>query len=230
VVGEAAPRTFSRLVFYPDTSAFVGDSVNLAMGETKYGVKLTALDGANNPISGVIGYVTSSDTTIAKPGSPWTSGGSAYIIGQRVGTALMTATSFVYGVARTDTFRIHVGYPIRATVSVIGSRTFDGGFNWYANGLNTSVGPGATITFENNSSLGGAPGGPIDVTFDNPAAALPAPSTPTGAGNITALPADTGYAGQTARRQNRMFAAPGTFTFHVPNYHLDGAIVVKPTP
>lgn len=226
VVAEATPRTLTTMTFHP----IAPDSAKVAEQLSKT-IQLIAKDAAGIQMTSVVGYVTSSDTTVAKPSSPWTNTGttsSISILGQRVGTALISVRTLVYGVVKTDTFTIRIGYPLTAHPIVYGHALLNGAFDFITGEFNPEVGVGAVIEFENGSLLSGAPGGPMDVIFDDSAAAHAAVGQPNpGTGNILAIPADTGYANQDVRVRYRQFDAAGTYTFHIPQFSLSGAIVVK---
>jgi hypothetical protein len=230
VVAEPAVRTLATVTFRPN----VGDSVNIAQGSTKANVRFWAVGPTNDTLTNVVAYVTSSDTTIARPGNnvSWTNAGIISILGQRPGIALLTAKTWVYGVAKSDTFSIHVGYPITTSSPVmVTARLGVGGvYQWAGSGFSPDVGPGAVVTFDNSSRAGGAPGDSIDVIFDDSATALAAPGSPTESGNIMRLAADTGSVGQSARQRQRVFRTLGAHTFHIPQYNLTGVINVKATP
>lgn len=229
VVDEPTPRTLQSVSIAPTDSAKVAMTVNKP-------VTVHATDTNGNLMNGVVAYVTVSDTMIAKPQIAWSSGTTTTTVtiqGRQPGTTLVTAVASVYGVVKTDTFTLTVGYAITGNVIISDQRQSNGSFSWVGYNLTQTVGPGAIISWTNRTAMdSGAVGQPIDVIFDTPdgvAAALPDNTHPNpGSGNMTAIPADTGATDTPTRIRYRRFLTPGTYPFHIPQYNISGTVIVKP--
>jgi hypothetical protein len=228
VVSEPTPRVLQTLDIRPTDSAKVATGINKP-------VLIRVTDSDGNAMNGVVAYVTSSDTSVAKPQVAWSAGSATTqvtIQGRHIGSALITAVTSVYGVAKTDTFTLVVGYPITGSVNISSQRQGDGTYRWLGYNTAQEVGPGAIVSWVNNSAADSATGQPIDVIFDTPegvAAALPDNTHPNPAGgNISAIPADTGAAATATRTRYRRFLTPGTYPYHIPQYDISGTVVVKP--
>jgi hypothetical protein len=210
VVADPAPVMLGDITIAPTDSAKVGLGTNKSLP-----LKVTNKDGGT--ITGAIAYYTTADTTIAKFNNAWT----ATVTPRSIGSTLVTATIWVYGEVRTDTFTLSIGYPVKATFNMTGKTGADGRTTASLDVTTREVGPGATLSWVN------ATGDLIDVTFDDPSAALaPVPPGTNGSGNIVGLPGDAALT-QATRTQSRRFLEPGTYTFHTSRFGLTGSVVVR---
>ena len=196
-----------------------------------------------------------------------TVGATGIITGVRPGTAVISATNTVGGVTKTATFPITITDPVTATISIT-TATSGSGIIFFPDSIavsateavvegrpNTTT-PGAVVTFAvvgttlfpNTFTGTTTPNATecFNVTFANPAAALAAPTAPSGstvpAGNSGNI--GTGGAGSTnpplcsvpagsplpafgKDAQSRLFTTPGTYTFTSTTNGATGVLVVK---
>lgn len=167
VTDTATPPTLAHF----SLSLMPGDSARGACSGAFFNtcdkaLQLTATDANDQPIPGLVPFLTSSDSLFIKvldhtvPSVSFNTYAS-----QKRGSALITASTWVYGVARQDTLRITANYPewvyvIIAKRSVFGDTTSQVYFP-----VDTVViQPGGVVNWRNDFDQ------PIDVTFDDSAA------------------------------------------------------------
>jgi hypothetical protein len=203
----------------------------------------------------------SSDPSIATVGT------TGIVTGIKPGTATISASNTVGGVTKTATFPITITDPVTATVSIT-TATSGTGIIFFPDSITVSATeaaiegrpsaatPGAVVTFAvvgttvfpNTFTTTSTPNSTecFNVTFANPAAALAAPTAPSGstvpAGNSGNV--GTGGAGSTnpplcsvptgsplpafgKDAQARLFTTPGTYTFTSTTNGAKGTLVVK---
>jgi len=196
-----------------------------------------------------------------------TVGATGIITGVKPGTAVISATNSVGGVMKTATFPITITDPVTATISIT-TATAGSGIIFFPDSITVSATeavvenrpnattPGAVVTFAvvgttvfpNTFTAATTPNNTacFNVTFANPAAALAAPTAPSGstvpAGNSGNI--GTGAAGSTnpplcsvpagsplpafgKDAQARLFTTPGTYTFTSTTNGATGVLVVK---
>jgi plastocyanin len=175
-------------------------------------LQVTVLDDHDTPIPNVIMRYTSSDTARLLVDAH--SGYAYKWLNQRPGKVTMTAESTIYGVAVRDTLVITIKDALDWFVNVVVSQP--------AGSTTPSVRfqpdslvllPGGGVRFSNFTTVA------VDVTFDDPGAAVVWPMIPSGSGNIEAWKG--GFKG-------RAFMEPGVYTFHSTLYGATGKIVVLP--
>lgn len=194
-----------------------------------------------------------------------TVGATGIVTGVRPGTATITATNAVGGITKTATFPITITDPVTATISIT-TATSGSGIIFFPDSITVSATeavvegrpnattPGAVVTFAvvgttlfpNTFTATTTPSNTqcFNVTFATPAAALAAPTAPSGstvpAGNSGNI--GTGVAGSTnpplcsvpaagatfgKDAQSRLFTTPGTYTFTSTTNGATGVLVVK---
>ena len=216
--------------------------------------------GTNAPGIGRPAFFTS-DPSVATVGT------TGIITGVKPGTAVITANNSVGGVTKTATFPITITDPVTATISIT-TATSGSGIIFFPDSITVSATeavvegrpntttPGAVVTFAvvgttlfpNTFTASTTPNNTVcfNVTFANPAAALAAPTAPSGstvpAGNSGNI--GTGGAGSTnpplcsvpsgsplpafgKDAQSRLFTTPGTYTFTSTTNGATGVLVVK---
>ena len=224
VINETSPKVLTSFATRPL------DSAKVAVTGTRI-VTIRALDQANGVLNGAMCYFTTADTTIAKFVSAWTTGTAATtatVQGRKIGSTLVTATIWVYGVAMTDTFTLKVGGILNAYPTVTRRATVP--VSMYLANDSVEIGPGGDVGFTNNTGANGEAGQSIDVTFADPSFALVAvsPNAASGAGNIVGIPSDTTISGIVEnRRRHRRYLTPGVYTYTIQPYNLTGKIVVR---
>lgn len=235
VLLEPASRVFERLSILPLDSSRVAANTNKVL-------PAFAIDTADVQMNGVVAYFSTSDTAIAKITSIWSIGAtttSVTIGARKVGKVLVTATTWIYGVERTDTFTLNVGYPISAAVSIQRERQPDGSLLPRIPNTVNDIGIGGEVRFANATGRGpnvsnpvGYMGIPIDVIFDDPSVALPSmlAGQNTGGGNILAISGDTVTSTSATRMLYRRFTRVGVHRYTVRPLGLTGAVTVRATP
>ncbi len=235
VLLEPASRVFERLSILPLDSSRMAANTNKVL-------PVFAIDTADAQMNGVVAYFTTSDTAVAKITSVWSVGAattSVTIGARKVGKALVTATTWIYGVERTDTFTMNVGYPILTAVSIQRDLQPDGSLLARIPGTASDIGIGGEVRFANatgrapnTSNPVGYMGIPIDVVFDDPSVALPSmmAGQNTGGGNILAISGDTVTSTSATRILYRRFTRVGIHRYTVRPLGLTGAVTVRSTP
>jgi hypothetical protein len=223
VTDAASPPVLATFSIQPDTT--VGESALMALSEYKVlTARATASD--STPIFGLAVYYTSLDKNVAT-----VERGTGFVRPVRPGHARLTATATAYGVTKSDTLDLVVGYPTGGIIIQVVPRKNAGG--QMVNGFDPdsiTVGPDAILLFQNSTDA------PTDITFDDPTDVAQADIycgfLPyfCGTGNIDAWardPADeTGLSAVRARR----FPVPGTYTYHSTLFGTTGTIVVVNEP
>jgi hypothetical protein len=207
----------------------VGDS-NRVASEQVASIRPTVLDANDQPIAGVVVYYTSSDTNIAKVSSPWSSAATVAVTGRKMGKALITARTWVYGVAKVDTLTLSVGYPVLKTAMIDKRTKPDGSLEFYLGTTVANIGPGGTVTWDNSTGGLGQKGAELDIVFDDPTHVLPpspAVAPDITGGNILGIPSDTTLLA-TDRMRRRRFVEPGTYHYKILPIGLSGTVVVHP--
>jgi hypothetical protein len=195
-------------------------------------------DASGDTIPNTKFYVNVQDTSIAKIAS-FTYGGhwGGALTGARVGQTRLIVDAMVYGVHKSDTLEMGVGYPIFQVNSL--TQTSDTAATFSLQDL--TIGTGGVVLFGNGTQT------PMDIVFDDstaPQSATPAqmkqgygqvycltkykcPVTPSDGGDIWELvPQDTlkkHVVGFTFRR----FPTPGTYPFHTRPLNASGVIHVE---
>jgi len=145
-----------------------GDSLNHSISDTfwltyQFQLYATVLDANGDSIPNVAVAITVPDTTVLNYKSKLN-----ITLVHQPGHTMAYAEATVYGVTRTDSAQIIIGWPLSSTVSVYpltpkGHTTPIG----YFDPGDITVGTGAIVAWENWLT-----GQPIDVVFDNPAQAM----------------------------------------------------------
>lgn len=199
------------------------DSTRLETGGSRE-FELVTLDGDGQPMD-VMAYFSASDTSVAKFPDPW----YPSVVAGRLGETLVTATTWVYGVAKTDTFTLSVGY---AMVAYPGVQTLFAG-RIRQIGKNVVIGAGGEVGWTNSTAYYDEDedeiieGQPFDVVFEHPEQALPSahPENDSGGGNITAIPSDP--FDPTVSRRFRRFTQPGVYRYSIPQFGYTGTVIVR---
>lgn len=182
---------------------------------------VTVLDHAGNPDPDVVFRVDYPDTTIAMPfRNPWATVAQL----KQVGTTLVRASTWRYGVVYTDTFTLRIGHRI-ATGFGITDTTVAGKRTVRIYHVQDTVGTGGTVSWTNSTTT------PETIVFDDPtnflASALnPAPDD-TATGNVL-VPSDTALGHNAERTRYRTIRVPGSYPFHTVPGNARGTIVVSP--
>jgi hypothetical protein len=173
-VVNAAPRTLATFQVRPSTLA--ADSAAALGMNGSLVLPIIARDPGDTAISGVVTYLTSSKPTVVGFASAWTTG-NATVNGLSQGTALITATTWVMGVSKTDTFTVRVGLPVLDTVLVNAGCYILGntaGCDHYALSFladdSLTIAVGGTVAFVNGDGFYGNIA-PMNVVFDDSTAA-----------------------------------------------------------
>jgi plastocyanin len=221
----AAPIQSLSIQPVPGDSAKVGAAGSIYNGSDTLHVLVRDANGDSVP-NLAIDY-SSSDSLTAKFVAP------GVLVGRRPDTVTVYATTYAYGVTKTDSLRYTIGNAISAIVSVVkrtptGKKdpimTFDPG--------TVTVGTGGTITWNNQTPQ------LADIVFDD-SLAVSAPDLPgfyafflngyPGSGNIPPMGTHYDATGQVIVNSlfaSRTFHVAGTYTYHSPMYGTRGAIVV----
>jgi hypothetical protein len=211
VTAPAVPQTLTTFSIRPT------DSTKRALG-TVWALPIVALDQDDQSLGSVLARYNSSDTTVARFSNAW----SPVLAAGRVGSSLISATTWIHGVVKTDTFTLTVGYGL-STLAIASAQPVEGGGTEITlTNTKVNLGPGADMGFRNNTNQ------PIDIIFDDPAKILGSSrNTPPDltAGNILSLPGDTTLA-LTARTKYRKILIPGTYEFHVEPGGATGTIII----
>lgn len=218
VLGASSQRltTFHVRPEAPDSSHMETDASR--------GFDVTALDADGEPMD-IVTYFSVSDTTVAKFDNSW----QPWITSRRVGATLVTATTWVYGVAMTDTFTLSVGYAMVAYPGVLlgfGGRLRQLGKNVVI-GVNGEVGWTNETGGYNEDDDEVIEGQPFDVIFEHPEQALPSahPENDSGGGNIMSVPSDPDDV--TMSRRFRRFSQPGVYRYSIPQFGYTGTVIVR---
>jgi trimeric autotransporter adhesin len=196
-----------------------------------------------------------------------TVGATGIVTGVKPGTATITATNTVGGVTKTATFPITITDPVAATISIT-TATSGSGIIFFPDSITVSATeavvearpnattPGAVVTFAvvgttlfpNTFTAATTPNNTqcFNVTFANSAAALAAPTAPSGstvpAGNsgdvgtggagssnppLCSVPAGSPLPAFGKDAQSRLFVTPGTYTLTSTTNGATGVLVVK---
>jgi len=153
-------------------------------------------------------------------------------------TTMLVAEATVYGVTKLDSVPVTLAPPSFVTISAVFTtpRTSTTPIGSFVPSVDTTkifddpiLGLGVTVGFGNPASNPG----PIDVVFDDSAAAQSSVLNACGlppTGNIPAFIGDpTGTCGQVINgRRWRFFTTPGTYHYHSTLYGTSGTIVVLP--
>jgi hypothetical protein len=207
----------------------VGDS-NRVASERVASIRPTILDANDQPMSGVVAYYTSSDTNVIRVASPWSSAATVSFTARKVGKALITARTWVYGAVKTDTLTLSVGYPVFKTARIDKRTKPDGSLEFYLGTTVANIGPGGRLTWDNSTGGLGQNGVELDIVFDDPTHVLPpdpviAPDTL--GGDILGIPSDTTLLASD-RMRFRRFVKPGTYRYKVLPIGATGTVVVHP--
>jgi hypothetical protein len=159
------------------------------------------------------------------------------VTGLRLGQVTVYATTTYYGVTKTDSLRMTIGYPVAASVYVqyMASPTVVGEYIRYFSPSTITIGVGGTIFFRALSSFAG-PDLDTDVVFDDPSAAQPSLLTglSTGSGNIGPIPSrylngvlnPACVPSTVCNGESRSFPVAGTYHYHSALYGTSGTIIV----
>lgn len=159
------------------------------------------------------------------------------ITGVTPGTATITAVISISGVTKTATFPVTVTAPITGTFTITAA-TSGTGIVFFPTSLTVSAtqakvqgAAGAVVNFTVASGTFSASTTPnstqcFNVTFANPGAALPNPSTGNG-GNIGTGAAGTSNGPLCSGTQSRLFSTPGTYTFTNTTNGATGTLIVQ---
>lgn len=223
VTNTASPPVLAALSIQPDTGA--GESAKMAMNEYKtLTARATASD--STPIVGLAVYYTSLDKNVATVDR-----GTGLVRPVRPGHVRMTATATAYGVTKSDTLELTVGYPTGGIIIQIVPR--QNGSGQVVNGFDPdsiTVGRGAIVFFQNTTSA------PTDVTLDDPANVGQDDRDCVffpyfcGTGNIDAWARDPADETGLSAVRARSFPVPGVYTYHSTLFGTTGTIVVVNDP
>lgn len=195
------------------------DSAKAAVNVPKTAT-VTVFGNGDVPFPPVVAYFTSSDPTIATIDRT-----TGAITGTRIGDVTILATTYAYGVARSDSITFHVGAPLQAIIQVK-SHTPIGTDSTilYFSPASIVVGVGAEVDWGNSLPQ------PIDVTFDHPenvaAQGFFGVFPPTGSGNIDAWAFPPGGSFLDVYRA-RGFHVAGTYAYHSTLTGASGTIIVQ---
>lgn len=258
--GATPPAVAGMTLTSSRATAGAGSTDTLTVTYTDAGGATVATQRAATNASGVgRPAFFSSDPSVA------TVGATGIVLGIRPGTATISASNTIGGATTTATFPVTITDPVTATVT-IQTATSGAGILFFPETVTVSATqaaiegrpnattPGAVVTFTvigttlfpNTFTATTTPNNTdcFNVTFDNPAAAGPAPTAPQGstvpAGNsgnigtgaatstnppLCSVPTGTNTVGRDA--QSRLFTTPGTYTFTSTTNGAKGTIVVK---
>lgn len=197
-------------------------------------LNVTMLDANNTVMSGYPVYLASSNVSVASVtylNVPNRFAVAKQVMAVRPGEVLIRSETWVYGVAKADSFTFTVGYPILADVTPFrigptGSLVSD----------RFDIGPGGHVAWENftgrttrDAGVGGvaANGQPVDVIFEDTTNILASTiaGLDTGSGNIMGIQGDTALP-LASRMRMRRFLVPGTYSFKVMPFGVIGKVVV----
>jgi len=217
-----------------------GDSTKLAVKDwivslptATVAVSATAADGSDIRSLLNIRFSTS-DSSIAKVSA------TGEVTGMQRGMATIYATSTYYGVTKRDSVQYQILDPMLAWINaeMVPSKTQAGTFLRQYAPATITISTGGTVIFQTGDGELS-----MDVVFDDPSAAQPAPAwltsivswIGTGAGNIGPLPLIT-INGQFNPECNditlctggmRTFTQPGTYPYHSALFGTSGVIIVR---
>ncbi len=215
------------------------DSLKRGMGSLSI-LPVIALDEHGNAIDGLpIKYFTSDRKNVSLSAGTWSGVFRIVTRGNLVVEEVkFRATTWVYGVSKTDTFTMQLGWNVTAPGSggsVNQMLTGLGIVDFTVYGGRSDIGPGGYVRWENRSGYGptnvrGKParaGEIMDVIFDDSTAALPMliASQNSGGGNIRAIPSDTTFS-STSRQRLRRFLTPGEYHYTIQPFGFRGVVVV----
>ena len=155
------------------------------------------------------------------------------LVPQRVGHMTVVATTWAYGVAKTDSVLFVVGYGLSAKVSLVLTIVMGGLALLLLHNTASKLilGVGAVVSFCSSDTAH-----PVNVVFDHPAAVdsgscvgsgdtLPA----TGSGNITPFVPDMPVGDDTVACRARSFPVAGVYRWHTSLYPSDtGVLEIRP--
>lgn len=206
-----------------------GDSAKMGVGDFSgvYMLNTVVRDTHGDPVSGIVIDYTSSDSLTAKFVAP------GVITVLRPGVVTLHATTYAYGVAKSDSLEFTVGQAVNAFVNVV-QQTQTGQKNSllvFEPGTLT-IGVGGTIIWINSLTP------LVDVVFDDPSSVASA-NLPgffglfynghPGSGNIPAFGAEydsTGTVIFPSTTAARTFNKAGTYNYHSQLYGTRGTIIV----
>jgi hypothetical protein len=213
----AAPPVLSALSIQP----VPGDSAKVATGTTKL-IEPRALAADSTPIAGLAVFYESLDPTTATVDRS-----TGFFRALRPGHVAVVATATAYGVTKSDTLPMRIGYPVNGIrILVIWRRSATGQEVARFEPADITVGPGATILFINTTTS------PTDITFDDPSNVAEVPeycafAPPLcGAGNIDPWVRDPADQSGLSAYRIRRFPVLGTYAFRSTLSGASGKIVV----
>jgi hypothetical protein len=218
IVNNPNPPTSATLTLGTQTP---GDSAVLYILDLFGGAKIlkaTVFDGDTHPVSGVAVRYYSADTMMVK-----ISQSGSITIGSALapGNVMVYAEATVFGIDVQDSMQVRIpGAKMASVVVVFRTPKERPTAVGYFTPDTVHVVLGGVVFWTNNSFE------PIDVTFDDPSAALAWPFYPDVDGNIAVVAADS--ADPNAYQRVRMFMTAGTYPFHSTKYGTSGVVVVDP--
>jgi hypothetical protein len=259
VTTAANPRPFTTFQLEPSGS--VGTTVHRCNysgfgGPTAQAPRVVArmLDDNDAPIANSMVYFWSSDPTLLTV-DPIT-GVIEPTCAEGIAEATVYATATIYGITYTDSLRYTIRPPLGALVMILQRNELVGGQvtmqNYFSPGTVT-IDKGGIVVWQQQAYIppGLFPGldpvfervNPIDVIFDDPAAALAMTDSAYAqgvliplrgdAGNIAAFAQDTTVSpfsieAMQSRFRVRRFTTPGTYTYRSTLSRSTGTIIVTP--
>jgi len=218
-----ADTTLVNIFANPDTQPLSRFSVRLVDSTKRaqfgvYSYPITALDYAGAPVTGLVTYTTTADTTIAAPfGDRW----GPVFRPKTIAQTLVTATTWRFGRVYTDTFTLSVTRKLSGAFTVLDT-VVRGVHSLRMRPGRDTVGPGGDITWINATTA------PFDVIFDDPTNVVASPKNRPAyrldTGNILGVPSDTSLHIGTSRL--RRIVVPGTYPFHIVPGNVQGTLVI----
>jgi hypothetical protein len=149
---------------------------------------------------------------------------------QGLGTALIVASTYAYGVYKSDSVLYTIGLPTFGYFDVVEHASPNGSTGTIVFSPDTlTIGVGGIVAWSNSSPSNRDS---VRIVFDNPSAALP-PGFPymffflADSGNTRAIAPGTPLTGGAAMSPARLFVTPGVYTFHDGFSNATATVVVK---
>lgn len=194
-------------------------------------------DQGGQPVYGLPVRFRISNPRIMMLFDPWSP--FAFLHSQNTGKVFISASTWAYGVAKSDSFTLEVGSPIMTIFNPQPAWRIEptGAMTLVLKYSPVNVGPGAIVGFNNKTGRtqyevdteGGQLrlGEPVDIIFDDPTDVLEPLEAylSTGPGNILGIPGDTTI-DEYSRMRYRRFPKPGTYKYTVKPMGLRGSIIV----
>ncbi len=209
------------------------DSLKRAINAFGIVFPLTVLGQRDSIITGLPVAYRSSNANIGRYSNKWNNNLQTQSV---AGITRISAATYAYGVAMTDTFTLEVGWSLSLFIgnpAVVQQALPDGKTVFKLKASRQDIGPGGVVYWENASGQRPVeftgtllPFNSMNVVFDDPTNVLEAAApNASGSGNIMAIPGDSTLS-VIARRGYRRFAEAGEYRYTIQPFGFRGVVVV----